>query len=91
MANWLMALDKRPGVQPVRVGEIWRQLFAKCVLQGAGVEATEICGNDNLCTGLKTGIDGAVYSIRTLWKANADNKELRLLLIDTVNTFNAGN
>ena len=40
MANRLMAPDKCPGVRPVGIGEIWRQLFAKCVLEIAGAEAT---------------------------------------------------
>ena len=56
MANRLLALDKCPGVWPVGIGEIWRRLLAKCVLQEAGAQATEVCGNDNLCAGLKAGM-----------------------------------
>ena len=39
MSGRLIALDKQPGVWPVRVVETWRQLMAKCVLRLTGDEA----------------------------------------------------
>ena len=49
MASRLMMLDKQPGTRPVGIGEIWRRLLAKCVLRVAGAQATQACGNFNVC------------------------------------------
>ena len=64
MANCLIAIDKQPGVRPVGCGEIMRRLMAKVVIASCGEEATEACGNVNLCAGLKAGIEGAYHAIR---------------------------
>jgi hypothetical protein len=59
----LVALDKQPGVRPLGIGEIIRRLIAKCVIHVTGYEATEGCGNSNLCVGLPSGIEGAVHAV----------------------------
>ena len=64
MANRLIAIDKQPGVRPVGCGEVLRRLMAKAVILVAGDEATEACGNDNLCAGLSAGIEGAFHALR---------------------------
>ena len=93
MANRLLTLDKCPGVRPVRIGEIWRRLLAKYVLHEAGAQVTEICGNDNLCAGLKADIDCAVHAVRVQWatKEEEEEEEWGFLLADAANAFNAGN
>ena len=53
----LVALDKRPGVRPVGIGEMLRRAFAKLVMREAGEEAKRACGNLQLCAGLKAGIE----------------------------------
>ena len=63
MANRLVALDKEPGTRPVGIGEIYRRLWAKCVLKSVGTQATAACGNFNLCAGLQAGIEGAVHAV----------------------------
>ena len=64
MACRLVALDKLPGTRPLGIGETYRRLMAKCILQCIGDRATSACGNYNLCAGLKAGIEGAVHVIR---------------------------
>ena len=44
MSVRMIALDKQPGVRPVGVREIWRQLMAKCVLWVIGQESKSTCG-----------------------------------------------
>ena len=39
MSGRLIALDKQPGIRPVRVGDTWRRLMAKCLLKVVGPEA----------------------------------------------------
>ena len=61
-------LDKQPGVCPVGIGEIYRRLWAKCILNAIGTQATVACDNFNLCAGLPAGIDGAVHAIWRVWE-----------------------
>ena len=64
MACRLVALDKSPGVRPVGIGEVYRRLLAKCVLEAVGHQATAAAGNLNLCAGLPAGIEGAIHAVR---------------------------
>ena len=68
MLDCLIALDKQPGMRPVGVGETWRSIFSKIVLMVTGPEATMACRDDQLCPGLKSGIDGAVHGVRAIWE-----------------------
>ena len=45
MACRLVALDKRPGVHPVGIGETLRRALAKIVMRLAGEQAKTACGN----------------------------------------------
>ena len=45
MAFCLVALDKRPGVRPVGIGETLRWALAKLVMRAAGDQAKTACGN----------------------------------------------
>ena len=36
MLGHLIGLNKSPGVRPARVGETWKRLLAKCVLEVMG-------------------------------------------------------
>ena len=36
MSGQLIALDKCPGIRPVRIAETWRRLLANCLLRGTG-------------------------------------------------------
>jgi hypothetical protein len=64
MACRLVALDKQPGVRLVGIGESFRRLMAKCLLEEISHQATTACGNRNLCVGLPAGIAGAVHAVR---------------------------
>ena len=66
MASRLIALDKQPGIRPIGIGEIYRRLFAKCVLKGCGTAATAACNNLNLSAGLSAGIEGAAHTMSYL-------------------------
>ena len=68
MSSRLVALDKQPGTRPVGIGEVYRRLWAKCLLKNIGHQATIACGNANLCAGLPAGIEGAVHAIQTVFE-----------------------
>ena len=63
MACRLVALDKRPGVRPVGIGETLRQALAKLVMRAAGDQAKTVCGKLQLCAGLKAGIEGVTHDV----------------------------
>eukprot|EP00957_Ditylum_brightwellii_P070415 5350109-Ditylum_brightwellii.AAC.1 len=64
----LVALDKCPGTRPVGIGEIFRRLFAKLVIQATGNDAKTTCSNLQLCAGTEAGIEGAVHAVQLRWE-----------------------
>jgi hypothetical protein len=74
MACRLIGLDKCPGVRPVGIGEIWRRLIAKCIIEVCGHKATQAAGNLNLCAGLPGGIEGAIHAVRESWDSAPVNQ-----------------
>ena len=75
MSGRFISLDKHPGVRPVGVGETWRRLFSKIILTVKGLEATMVCHDDQLCAGLKAGINGAIQGVQALWDENSFMEE----------------
>ncbi len=73
----LVALDKKPGTRPVGIGSVFRRLLSKVLLLIAGGQASQACGNTNLCAGLPAGIEGAVHALNetTATSTNASPEE----------------
>ena len=67
MSGRIIALDKQPDVRTFGVGETWRRLFANILLKVMVTEATMACQDDQLCAGLKSGINGAIHGVKYLW------------------------
>ena len=65
-----------------------RRLFANIMLKVTGPEATMIFQNDQLCAGLKAGIDGAIHGVQALWDKKLSTENWLLLLADIKNAFN---
>ena len=63
MACCVVALDNRPGVRPVGIGETLRRALAKLAMRAAGDQAKTACGDLQLCAGLKAGIEGATHAM----------------------------
>ena len=63
MSCCLFALDKRPGVRPVGIGETLCRALAKLVMRAAGEQAKTVCSNLQLCAGLDAGIEGATHAV----------------------------
>ena len=88
MSCRLIALEKQPGVRPVGVGETWRRLFSKTVLKVTVPEETMACQDDQLCVGLKAGIDGTIHGVQAQWDKNSSTEEYFFKLVDAKNAFN---
>ena len=63
MACCLVALDNRPGVRPMEIGETLRRDMAKLVTRAAGDQENMECGNMQLCVGLEAGIEGETHAV----------------------------
>ena len=63
MSYRLVALDKRPGLRPMGIGEMLRRALAKLVMRAAGEQAKTACGNLQLYAGLEAGIEEATLAV----------------------------
>ena len=69
MACCLVALDKRPGVRLVGIGETLRRALSKLVMKAARDQAKTSCGSIQLCASLEPYIDrGACLIIENIQK-----------------------
>ena len=62
--------------------------FSKIVLTVTGPEATMVCQDDQLCAGLKAGINGAVHKVQDIWDEKPTMEDWGLFLVDANNVFN---
>ena len=67
--------EKDPGVRPLVCGEVWMRLICGVVKRETRDQATEACGSNQLCTGLKCGIEGALHAALTFWPQSAGWQE----------------
>jgi hypothetical protein len=66
-----VALDKRPGVWPLRVGEVWMRLWSDCSHMKTKVVSTSAWGNTQLCVGLRSEIEANLYAVWVIWPQSA--------------------
>eukprot|EP00919_Chromeraceae_sp_WS-2016_P005969 GHVR01013979.1.p1 GENE.GHVR01013979.1~~GHVR01013979.1.p1 ORF type:complete len:467 (+),score=48.41 GHVR01013979.1:1308-2708(+) len=90
MANKLIAIDKKPGVRPIGIGEALRRLIAKAVLLETKEEAQIACGTIQTCTGLPGGVEATIHTARQIHTENK-HKGWGILLVDSSNAFNCLN
>ena len=85
MANRLIALDKCPGVHPIGIGEALRH-----VALATRADLEEVCGTDQLCSGLRAAMEGAIHAVEELFDLNCD-AGWALLFVNANNAFNSLN
>ena len=89
VASRLIALDKCPGVRLIGIGETLRRIIGKAVCLATRLDATLVCGSDQLCAGLQAGIEGAIHGMNELFSTHQDRGiGWGVLLVDAANAFN---
>ena len=63
MARRLVALDKRPEVRPMGIGETLLWALSKLGMRADRDQAKTECGNLKLCIGLEAGIEGETHAV----------------------------
>ena len=88
VSGQVIAPDKHPGVFLVEVGETWRHIFHKCVLRIMVTKVDNDFKDEQLCSGFKEAINGAVHGVKSLWDDNLSTYNWVFLLVDSNNAFN---
>ena len=71
MAYRIVALDKRPGVRPLGIGDTLRHGIAKLIMRAAGDQTKTAWGSLQLCVGLEYGIEGETHAVaQRRWERN---------------------
>ena len=65
LACHLNALDKRPGIRPVGIGDTMRRIIAKAVLMAVRGDVLDVAGSIQLCAGQIAGTEAAVHVVRS--------------------------
>ena len=82
----LIGLDKCPGVRPIGIGEVLRRILGKVMVLVTGPYDVEIlCRADQLCSGLRYGIEGAIQGMREMFD-DSMNDGSGMLLVDAKNS-----
>ena len=84
-------MENNPGVRLARVGETWRRLFSKCVLQVTGQEANVACGTDQLEVGVEAFIEGGIHDMRLLWEHHYQEEDWWFPCVGAQDKFNEEN
>lgn len=89
MSCRLIALNKNPGVRPIGIGECLRRILSKCLIEVTRDDVTDACKSNQLCGGIKSGIEGGIHAMDSLFQSKCiPNSRWGMLLVDAKNAFN---
>ena len=68
VANRLITLAKCPSVHPVGIEETLHQIIGKAVCYATRVDVDLACKSDQFCGGVRSGIEGAIHAMASLFQ-----------------------
>ena len=84
----LIALNKDPGVCPIRIGEVVRRVIGKAILSVIMDDILEVTGSSQLCAGISSACEAVVHAVRNVYESDGAEG---VLLVDALNAFNSLN
>ena len=91
MACRLIPLDKNPGLQPIGVGEVLRQITGKVVVVVVKVvkeNIKKVAGCLQLWSGQEAGCQAAIHAMHNIFESNETEA---IIIVDGENAFNSIN
>ena len=88
VSSRLIALDKKPGVRPIGIGEVIRRVVGKSILNVIKSDIMEVTGCSQLCAGVSSACEAVAQAVREVY--DSDGAE-GFLLVDATNAFNSLN
>ena len=84
----LIPLDKKPGVRPIAVGEVFRRIICKAIMAAVEYDVTHAIAPYQMCVGVPSACEAAVHTMDLLLR----RPEVEgILLVDATNAFNSLN
>ena len=84
----LIALDKRPGVRPIGVGETSRRIVGRAIVASISDDIQDAAGPLQVCAGHLSECEAAVHAMRQISEAPDTDA---IILVDASNAFNSLN
>ena len=84
----LIPLDKNPGVRPIGIGEVTRQIVGKCISWVLCKDIQQTAGPPKAATGLQGGAEAAIHSMKLIFEQESTDG---VILVDARNAFNSLN
>ena len=66
-------------------------MIGRSVCSATRADIEHLCGVDQLCGGIKCGIEGAIHAMNDVYSLNHASADWGVLLIDASNAFNSLN
>ena len=89
LAGRLIALDKRPGIRPIAVGEVYRRIVCRAIAGVIEYDVMKAVAPVQLCVGIPSACEIATHAVRQMF--NGEEAVEGVLLIDASNAFNSVN
>ena len=80
LASRLIALDKNPGVRPIRVGKVLRRVVAKAALHNTSMDILKAAGGIQLCAGHISGCEAGIHAMAEI---QSDEGVEAVLMVET--------
>ena len=84
----LIPLDKCPGVRPIGIGEVARQIIGKVIAKTISNDIQEATGPLQTCAGHLSGCEAAVHAMHQVFESTEAEG---VILVDASNAFNCLN
>ena len=89
LAGRLIALDKRPGVRPIAIGEVFRRIICRAIAELIEFDVMKAVAPAQLCVGVPSACEIGAHAVR---KAFGECPGVEgVLCVDASNAFNSLN